>query len=90
MSKIIIVDEFDRDAVQRADVECSARMNLITYLIKNDIGLDNARFQEYQNDYTKSFGAFEMAKKNLETKYLSGKNVSSWSLDYATCELSYE
>ncbi len=90
MSKIIIVDEFDRDVVQRADVECSARMNLITYLIKNDIGLDNTRFQEYQNDYTKSFGAFEMAKKNLETKYLSGKNVSSWSLDYATCELSYE
>ena len=90
MSKIIIVDEFDRDTVQRADVECSARMNLITYLIKNDIGLDNARFQEYQNDYTKSFETFEMAKKNLETKYLSGKNVSSWSLDYATCELSYE
>lgn len=90
MSKIIIVDEIDRDAVQRADVECSARMNLISYLIKNDIGLENARFQEYQAGYTESFRDFELAKKNLETKYLSGKNVSSWSLDYATCELRYE
>lgn len=90
MSKIIIVDELDRDMVQRTDVECSARMNLISYLIKNDIGLENARFQEYQNDYTESFRAFEMAKKDLETKYLSGKTYSSWSLDYATCELRYE
>jgi hypothetical protein len=31
-----------------------------------------------------------MAKKNLEEKYLTGKNHSSWSLDYATCELRYE
>lgn len=48
MSKnIIIVTEDERNAIQKADFECSARMNLILFLMKNDIGLNNDRFIEY-------------------------------------------
>lgn len=93
MSKnIIIVTEDERNAIQKADFECSARMNLILFLMKNDIGLNNDRFIEYQNDYIKYFQAFEEAKANLENTYFKNKinNVASWSLDYDTCELTYE
>ena len=90
MENIIIVTEIGRDILQRADLECSARMNLISFLMKNDIGITNARFQEYQDDYTKSFFVFENAKKDMENKYLAGKIYTSWSLDYNTCKLTYE
>lgn len=87
---VIIVDEEDRNIVQRADVECSARMNLILFLMNHDIDVNNNRFIEYNNDYTKCFEIFEEAKSNLQRKYLSGKNAISWNLNYQTCELTYE
>lgn len=90
MKNIIMISEEDRNDVQRADVECSARMNLISFLMKNDIGLNNERFIAYQDDYIKHFETFEKAKSNLEKKYLAGKGAISWNLDYSTCELSYE
>lgn len=90
MQNTIIVTEEDRDVLQRADIECAARMNLISFMIKNDIGITNARFQEYQDDYTQFFFAFENAKKDMENKYLAGKTYTSWSLDYNTCQLTYE
>jgi hypothetical protein len=91
MSKnVIIVDEIDRNNVQRADLECSARMNIISFLIKNNVEISNTRFQDYQNEYTKYFAEFETQKVNLERKYLAGKSYTSWALNYQTCELTYE
>ena len=88
---IIIVSEEDRNNVQRADIECSARMNLISYIMRNNaVDVDNVRFKAYQDDYTEHFFAFEQAKGILEKKYLAGKQYSSWRLDYNTCELIYE
>lgn len=87
---VIIIDESERNFIQKADVECSARMNLISFLMKNNIGLDNERFIEYQEDYVKYFQVFETAKRDLERKYLAGKNPTFWNLDYNTCELTYE
>lgn len=88
---IIIISEDERNLIQKADVECSARMNLISFLMKNNIGLDNERFIEYQEDYVKCFQAFEMAKKNLENKYFADRQqIISWNLNYNTCELTYE
>lgn len=90
MANIIHVTEEDRDILQRADVECSSRMNLIAFMIQNNMSIDNDRFKAYQEDYNKYFFAFENAKKAMETKYLAGIKATSWSLDYGTCELSYE
>lgn len=91
MENVIVISEEDRDFVQRADIECSARMNLISFIIRSGtLDLDNQRFKDYQNEYTEYFMAFEKAKKDLEKKYLAGKTYSSWSLDYSSCQLTYE
>lgn len=90
MANIIRVTEEDRDILQRADVECSSRMNIIAFMIQNNMSIDNDRFKTYQAEYNDYFFAFEKAKKEMEAKYLAGMKVNNWSLDYATCELTYE
>lgn len=87
---VIMVSETDRNILQKADVECSARMNLISFMIQNNVDVNNQRFKDYQDDYSKCFFAFETEKRNLENKYLNGKNATSWNLDYNSCELTYE
>ena len=90
MENIIIISEEDRNTVQRADIECSARMHLISFIMQSNVNLDNQRFKDYQNEYIIYFEAFEKAKKDLEMKYLMGKTYSSWFLNYSTCELKYD
>ena len=91
MTNTIIIPTEERDIIQRADIECSARMNLISFIMRsNDMDLDNQRFKDYQNEYTEYFLAFEKVKRDLENKYLAGKTYSSWSLDYASSVLTYE
>ena len=90
MANIIIVDEYDRDLVQRADVEASSLMNLITFMVAHDIDISNERFKQYEKKYQEAFLAFEKAKSDLENKYLKDKGAKSWNLSYADCELTYE
>lgn len=90
MKNVIIVSEEDRNIVQRADVECSSRMNLISFLIQNNVDINNERFKAYQDDYSNYFFAFEQEKTKLAEKYLNGLSYTSWNLNYNTCELTYE
>lgn len=90
MENIIIVDAKDRDLIQRADVEASSLMNLITFMITHDVDITNERFQQYEKRYQDAFLAFETAKSNLEKKYLTGLGAKTWNLSYADCELTYE
>jgi hypothetical protein len=89
MANIIKVSEEDRNMVQRADIECSARANLISFMISNNMDISSENFQRYQTEYQEKFLAFDEAKSLIEKKYLKGVNASTWSLDYKTCELSY-
>ena len=86
---IIRVSEEDRNAVQRANVDSASLANLITFMISNNMDLSNERFQDYERRYQEAFATFEKEKANIEKKYLKGINYSSWSLDYETCEITY-
>ena len=90
MKNVIIISEEDRNNVQRANAECESRMNIITYILKGNIDVNKERFDAYQSEYSEKYMAFEVAKLNLEHKYLNGLVYNNWNLDYATCELSYE
>ena len=91
MSKnIITVSEEDRNIVQRADIEASSLMNLITFMINHDVNITNERFMDYERRYQDAFLAFEKAKSALEKKYLNNLGFKSWNLNYESCELSYE
>lgn len=86
----IIISEEDRNNIQRSNAECESRMSIILYILKNNIAVDKKRFDDYQKEYSEKYLIFESDKKALETKYLANVKYSSWSLNYNTCELSYE
>lgn len=87
---VIIVSEDDRNLVQRADIEASSLMNLITFMINHDVDISKERFKQYEEEYKQAFMAFESGKTMIEQKYLSKLNAKSWSLNYNNCELTYE
>lgn len=86
---IIQVDKMDRDIVQRANIEAESTANLIAFMINNNVDISNERFLAYEEKYKTAFWAFETAKKDIEKKYLTGKNAIDWTLNYETCELTY-
>ena len=86
---VIIITAEERDAIQRADVACSAHRDIITFILSNNIDIPAERFQAYQAEYEKKFSAFEQAKEDLQQKYLAGIPAINWNLEYATCELTY-
>lgn len=87
---VIIVDTLDRDVVQKADVETTSRMNLISFMISRNMDISGEQFARYENEYKEAFLAFEAAKEHIVKKYLSGVNATNWNLDYESCELTYE
>lgn len=87
---IIIVDEADRNIVQAADIKMSSLMNLITYIMSRDINIGDERFKKYEDDYQIAFLDFEKSKTMLINKYLPTIKATSWSLNYESCELTYE
>ncbi len=86
---IIIIDANDRDIVQKADIEMNSRMNLISFMISRNMDIGE-RFKQYEDEYQKSFLAFEAAKTNIANKYLKDFGAITWSLNYENCELTYE
>ena len=71
MTKTITIPEELRDKVQNADIEHSARRDIITNIISNGtIEPTNEFFQKYQDEYNKSYFAFEKAKTEVEKNYV--------------------
>ena len=89
MANIIKVSKEDRDIVQRANVESSSLANLISFMITNQVDINNERFLEYEKRYQEAYQNFEKEKFNIERKYLSNVTYSSWVLDYDSCEITY-
>ena len=87
---IIMVSEEDHNMVQKADIEMSSRMNLITFIMSRDMDIDTEKFKKYEDEYQEKFFEFEKAKTYIFNKYVKGLNATSWSLDYESCELTYE
>lgn len=85
MVNITVPDEV-RIATQRADIECSARRDIITHILEKNIQIPAERFEAYQKEYDDKFFAFEQAKQRIEKEYVRPvvANPISWSLDYNT------
>ena len=89
MTNVIKIEPSDRDMVQRANIDSESMANLISVMISNKIDVGSERFLDYEKRYKDAYWTFEQAKKEIERKYLGNINVVSWSLNYATCELTY-
>ena len=91
MTKTITIPEDLRDRVQNADIECSARRDIITNIITNGaIEPTNEFFQKYQDEYNKSYFAFEKAKSEVEQNYVKKNypDATNWNLNYNTCQVT--
>ena len=82
----IEVPEDVKNTTQRADIECSARRDIITYILEKNIAVPAERMAAYQKDYDDKYFAFEQAKSNIESNYVrkAVSNPINWSLDYHT------
>lgn len=82
----ITVPEEVKNETQRADIECSARRDIITYIMEKNIAVPDERFKAYQKEYDEKYFAFEQAKSRIEQEYVrtAVENPVSWSLDYHT------
>lgn len=82
----ITVPEEVKNVTQRADIECSARRDIITHIMEKNIAVPAERFAEYQRDYDEKYFAFEQAKGRIENEYVrkAVENPVSWTLDYQT------
>ena len=92
MEKIITIPEERTIEVQKADVERSARRDIIVYLMEHpEINVDENRRAEYQKEYDEKYFAFEQAKSRIERDFVmpatDGK-ASSWNLNYSTNEIT--
>lgn len=87
---VVIVTAEDRDRVQKADIEMSSRMNLISFMISHNMDTSGDQFKKYEAEYKAAFLDFEAAKEHIARIYLNGKNATIWNLDYESCELTYE
>ena len=82
----IEVPEDVKNTTQRADIECSARRDIITHILEKNIAVPVERMAAYQKEYDEKYFAFEQAKSDLEREYVrkAVSNPINWSLDYHT------
>lgn len=80
------VPEDVKNTVQRADIECAARRDIITYILEQNLNVSPERMAAYQKEYDEKFFAFESAKTAIEREYVRTKvdKPLNWSLDYHT------
>ena len=90
----IQIPEEVRNDIQKADIEQSSRRNIITYLLgHDDIEISESRFAKYQKEYDEKLFAFEVAKRDLEQRYILpavNNQKNTWALDYNTCKVKIQ
>ena len=93
MEKQIKIPEAVTNMIQRLDIDMQSYRDIVIYILTHkDLNIDEDRFIEFQKQYTNTKYAFEIAKQELEKKYIlnlnneneNNKKYNSWTLDYRT------
>lgn len=81
----IEIPELVVNYIQRLDTECQSYRNIISYILTHDdMDITTERFNQYQNEYINRLYVFEVAKNELEKKYIQPKTSTyiKWELNY--------
>ncbi len=74
--------------IQRLDIECQSYKNIISYILTHeDMNISTERFKQYQEAYQNTLYAFEIAKQELEKKYLYNFKNPQWKLNYKNYQI---
>lgn len=89
MKDNIIIDEKFRDYLESLDYEKRARLNLIIFMLTNDMA-NHEMFEKIQDEYHEFFIQYELAKKQFENLYIAPryKTFSGWNLDFRSKEVT--
>ena len=93
MFKPIIIEEALVNYIEGLDYEYQSRRELIVFMLTSNMNIETIAFQKYQKEMTDYYIKFNIAKEELEKKYIrpiiNNKNVS-WQLDYTTNTIKIE
>ena len=88
---IVTIPEELRNKVQRADIERSARRDIIIYLMQHpEVEISEERRLAYQKEYDDKFFEFEQMKSLIEKEYVqptANNKAINWNLDYDSCKI---
>ena len=100
MVKVVTIDEKTRDLVQRLHIEYYQKEKVVKGLLEDhqfdddDGFLESNIFKTYEHRAEKALYAYEVAQREMEQHYLpeefKGMTNYKWTLDYDSCELTYE
>ena len=90
----ITIPEELRNRVQRADIERSARRDIIIYLMQHpEVEVSEERRLAYQKEYDDKFFEVEQAKSIVEKEYVqpaANNKAINWNLNYNNCEVTIQ
>ena len=92
--RTIVLDDAVIDAIQQADIEQSARMEVLSRCIERGMDMTSDTFQQYQKEYNMWFAKFSELKQGIERDFVNtttspnGAAPTRWSLDYHTKTLT--
>lgn len=92
MTKIeVVIPEKMSAYIESLQYEVNARKNLVAFCIERNMSLESETFQKYHKEYVDFTAQYEMAKKELEKKYITPEYPNcNWKLDFATHTLTIE
>lgn len=86
MEKKIKIEEEMSNYIERLQYEKNARENLCAFLIRQGLS-QTEDFKYYHDEYKDAYIQYEMAKKELEDKYVPKKGTR-WELNFSTSEIT--
>lgn len=87
-TKVIKVDAEDSAYLEAISFDLGAHRSLVEFMINGGADVKSEGFARYHDKYRELYMTFELAKKELEVKYLGDwREKCDWNLDYATQEI---
>ncbi len=86
---VIKIPEDVSSYLESLQYECNARADLIAFMVRQ--GLQDAEgFKKYHTEYVDFHAQFELAKQEMEEKYLKPEvpGPFTWALDFRTHEVT--
>lgn len=86
---IIKVTPEDSEYLEALNFDLGAHRSLVEYMVNGGTDVHSEGFARYHDRYRELYMSFELAKKELEAKYLGDwRGKCDWNLDFATQEIT--
>lgn len=85
----IKVNTEDSEYLEALNYDVSAHRALLDFMVAGNTAVESDGFTHYHNKYKDVYVEFELAKKEIERKYLGDwAGRCNWNLDFATQEIT--